>query len=145
MTKRFLWLGIPLLNTLFQIFIKLAAEHAQGFGSINEWLARVMTAPWMLAAIATEIMCFILWMQVLSELDLSKAFPLSAISYVLVLASSWLLFGEEISALRLLGSALILGGVWLIGTASLQKVKQEGKSRQIDLVTRSHNASSPLT
>jgi drug/metabolite transporter (DMT)-like permease len=126
-SSRLFWLGIPVLNTLFQIFIKLASEEVKGFGSIGEWLVRAVMSPWMLGAIAIEIACFIIWMHVLSELDLSKAFPLSAISYVLVLASSWLLFNEEITALRLIGSTLILGGVWLIGTASMQQDKNQGK------------------
>ena len=64
-------------------------------------------------------------MQVLSELDLSKAFPLSALSYVLVLLSSWLYFREQMTTLQLLGSALILGGVWLIGTASGRSSPQQ--------------------
>jgi drug/metabolite transporter (DMT)-like permease len=136
--SRLLWLGIPVLNTLFQIFVKLAADEVRLSGSGNEWLVRSLMSPWMLGAITIEIACFIVWMQVLAELDLSKAFPLSAISYVLVLTSSWLFFHEEITTLRLLGSALILGGVWLIGTASSEHDK--GTSRSIPL---GHPAANP--
>ena len=53
-------------------------------------------------------------MQVLSELELSKAFPLTAFSYILILAASWAFFGEPLSPLQFIGSALILAGVWLI-------------------------------
>jgi drug/metabolite transporter (DMT)-like permease len=113
--QRLSWLAIPVLNTLFQIFIKLAADSSKGHAS--DWFS-ALASPWFLAAVAIEIVGFLIWMQVLSELDLSKAFPLSALSYVLVLLSSWLYFREQITALQLIGSALILGGVWLIGTAS---------------------------
>jgi drug/metabolite transporter (DMT)-like permease len=116
--NRLIWIGVPVLNTLFQIFIKLAAEQTTEFRLSGEWLFQTMSSPWMLASIAVEIVTFFIWMRVLSELDLSKAFPLSAISYVLVLASSWLYFGEEINMLQLLGSGLILCGVWCIGTAT---------------------------
>lgn len=115
--QRLSWFAIPVLNTLFQIFIKLAADAAGG-GHASDWFSGPLASPWFLAAVAVEIACFLIWMQVLSELDLSKAFPLSALSYVLVLLSSWLYFREQISALQLVGSALILGGVWLIGTAA---------------------------
>jgi drug/metabolite transporter (DMT)-like permease len=121
--QRLSWLAIPVLNTLFQIFIKLAADGASGHGT--SWFSGSLASPWFLAAVAVEIACFLIWMQVLSELDLSKAFPLSALSYVLVLLSSWIYFHEQITALQLIGSALILGGVWLIGTAS-----GHGSSRQ---------------
>ncbi len=113
---RLSWLAIPVLNTLFQIFIKLAADSSRGHAS--DWISGSFASPWFLAAVAIEIVGFLIWMQVLSELDLSKAFPLSALSYVLVLLSSWLYFREQITALQLIGSALILCGVWLIGTAS---------------------------
>ncbi len=115
--QRLSWFAIPVLNTLFQIFIKLAADAAGG-GHASGWLSGSLASPWFFAAVAVEIACFLIWMQVLSELDLSKAFPLSALSYVLVLLSSWLYFREQMTTLQLLGSALILGGVWLIGTAS---------------------------
>ena len=112
-----------MLNTLFQIFIKLAADAVSGHAS--GWFSGSLASPWLLAAIAVEIVCFLIWMQVLSELDLSKAFPLSALSYVLVLLSSWLYFREQIIVLQLIGSALILGGVWLIGTASGRSSPQQ--------------------
>ena len=110
------WLAIPLLNTLSQLFIKVAAEHVTGSGAA--WLHSAVTSPWMLATVAAEAACFLIWMRVLAELDLSRAFPLSAIGYVLILAASWLIFEESISLLQLVGSGLILAGVWLISTAA---------------------------
>lgn len=114
-TSRLLWLAIPLLNALSQIFIKLAAQQVSGAGWT--WLQQTVTSPWMIAAIVVEGLCFVIWMQVLTELELSKAFPLTAFSYILILAASWTFFGEPISPLQLIGSALILAGVWLISAA----------------------------
>ncbi|MBA8881270.1 EamA family transporter [Phyllobacterium myrsinacearum] len=112
------WFAIPVLNTLFQVFIKLAAEQMTGLGFDVAWLVHAVTSPWMLAAIAAEVVCFVFWLQALAQLDLSKAFPLTGISYVMILATSWLVFREDITALQIIGSTLILIGVWLIGTAS---------------------------
>ena len=53
----------------------------------------------------------------------SKAFPLSAVSYILILCTGWFIFNEAILPLQLLGGTLILAGVWLIGTADY-KVKE---------------------
>lgn len=119
------WLGIPVLDMLSQLFIKLAAEHVTGSGLT--WLHNTVTSPWMIAAIAVEAACFVIWMRVLAELDLSLAFPLSAISYILVIAASWLIFGESISLLQLTGSGLILAGVWLIGTAGRGALPESGR------------------
>jgi multidrug transporter EmrE-like cation transporter len=109
------WLGMPVLSTLSQLFIKLTSEQLNGSGWI--WLENALTSRWMIAVLGVEIALFFVWMRVLTDLDLSKAYPLSAISYILILATGWLVFGENISRLQLIGSGLILAGVWVISTA----------------------------
>lgn len=111
------WFSIPVLNTLFQIFIKRGAEQLDDSIGWAGWLSQSLASHWILAAIAVEILCFFVWMHVLSKLDLSKAFPLSGISYVLIVASGWFVFGEPIAPLQVVGGSLILAGVWLIATA----------------------------
>ena len=116
-SMRLTWLAVPVLNTLFQFFAKLGATQL-GNSEGTAWLEDVLTSHWILAAVIVEIVCFFIWMTVLAELDLSKAFPLSGISYVLIIASGWLAFGEPIVGLQIIGSGLILAGVWLIAGAS---------------------------
>ncbi|MBX5204741.1 EamA family transporter [Rhizobium sp. NZLR1] len=116
-SMRLTWLAVPVLNTLFQIFMKLGAtqlNRAEGATLLHDALA----SHWILAALVVEVVCFFVWMTILAELDLSRAFPLSGISYVLIIASGWLMFGEPIAALQVVGSGLILAGVWLIAGAS---------------------------
>ena len=111
-----IWLMVPLLNMAQQILLKQSAIDADRAG--GTWLVDILSSHWFLAAIVAEIVCFAIWMTVLSELDLSKAFPLSAISYVLIMGVAWIVFDEPLPPLRLAGSLLILAGVWLIATAS---------------------------
>ncbi|MFD1747338.1 EamA family transporter [Rhizobium helianthi] len=114
---RMLWLYVPILNALQQIFLKQSAStFVDDFGM--NWLTALLSSPWFLLAIAAEIACFVLWIRILAEVDLTKAFPISAISYVFVLASAWFLYDEPASLLQLVGSALIMTGVWWISTAS---------------------------
>jgi drug/metabolite transporter (DMT)-like permease len=117
MQMRLSWLAVPVLNTLFQFFIKLGAEQMNG-GGTEGWLWQALSSYWILAAIAVEIGTFFIWMNVLAELDLSRAFPLSGISYVLIIATGWFVFGERVVALQVVGSGLILLGVWLIAGAN---------------------------
>ncbi|MBB3286528.1 MULTISPECIES: EamA family transporter [Rhizobium] len=124
MPMRFSWLAVPVLNTLFQFFIKHGAEQLSD-GSIEGWLWQALSSYWILAAIAVEIACFFIWMNVLAELDLSRAFPLSGVSYVLIIATGWFVFGERIVALQVIGSGLILLGVWLIAGANVAPGEQD--------------------
>jgi drug/metabolite transporter (DMT)-like permease len=128
---RLSWFAVPVLNTLFQIFIKRGAEDIDGKGAMLSWLGSALHNPWVLAAIAVEIICFFLWMKILAELDLSRAFPLSAVSYVLVIASGWLIFGEPVVALQVIGSTLILAGVWLIAVGKDDRETREAAPKLI--------------
>ncbi|WP_245441555.1 EamA family transporter [Rhizobium vallis] len=116
-SMRLTWLAVPVLNTLFQVFMKLGAVQLSGAEGAT-LLHDALASHWILAALVVEVVCFFVWMTILAELDLSRAFPLSGISYVLIIASGWLMFGEPIVALQIVGSGLILAGVWMIAGAS---------------------------
>ncbi len=118
------WAAIPVLNVLQQVLLKLSAAGqppAEGFA----WMLQIMASPWFQAAIVAEVVCFVLWLTVLAELDLSRAFPLSAVSYVLVMAIAWLLFGERVYPLQIVGSGLILGGILCVATAPMAETSGE--------------------
>jgi drug/metabolite transporter (DMT)-like permease len=53
-------------------------------------------------------------MYVLAEAELSAAFPLTAVSYLLVIGLGWFGLHEPASPLQILGAAAILAGVWLL-------------------------------
>jgi len=55
-----------------------------------------------------------LWLIVLSRMDLSFAYPLLSVGYILVLLFSWLVFKENVSLVRWLGVVVICFGVFLI-------------------------------
>ena len=56
----------------------------------------------------------VFWLVALSRVDLSYAYPFASLSYVVMLTASWLLFNENITSLRLLGTVVIGLGVFLI-------------------------------
>ncbi len=111
------WLAIPALNTLQQLFLKLGASDAGSSVAGSDWLGNLLVSPWFAAAVAAEIVCFVIWMTVLAELDLSLAFPLSAASYVFIMLMAWLAFGERLDRRELVGSLFILAGIWCLVTA----------------------------
>jgi multidrug transporter EmrE-like cation transporter len=117
-SMRLSWFAVPVLNTLFQVFLKRGAEQLDPNAGLSAWLPQALVSHWIMAAIVVEIACFAIWMTVLAELDLGKAFPLSGISYLLVIATGWFVFGEPVVGLQLIGGGLILFGVWLIAGAN---------------------------
>ena len=56
----------------------------------------------------------ILWLQVLTDLDFSVAFPLVSISYVIALFIGRFIFDENVNFCRVLGVLLICSGVFFV-------------------------------
>lgn len=113
-----LFLVMPLLGLAYQLTAKETALALAGVPFSIEWLIAAAQLHWAQALVALEILSFGVWMVVLSELKLSEAFPLSAISYALVVLASWTLLHETGTLLQVLGGGAILAGAWLIGRPS---------------------------
>jgi multidrug transporter EmrE-like cation transporter len=113
---RLLFLVLPLLGAGYQIAAKSAAIGLPEGGLSLHWLAALARNPWTWAMLAFEAASFVTWMSILARIKLSEAFPLSAVSYVLVVAAGWLIFHEPPRLLEAVGGATILAGVWLIGS-----------------------------
>lgn len=68
----------------------------------------------LIAGLATYGCGTLLWIYCLGKLDLSIAFPASAAQFIFVLAGAHWILGEQISALQLIGTAIILLGIALL-------------------------------
>ena len=113
---------LPILSLSYQV---VAKEIAQVLGQTPfglAWIAQLVHLPWALLLLAIEIASFAAWMTALSQMKLSAAFPMSAVSYVLIIVTSWTLFGEPASAQQVIGGAIILTGIWLIGRSEPEAV-----------------------
>ena len=84
---------------------------ANQLGSI---LWRIGTNPYVIIGLAIYVSGTVFWLVTLSRVDLSYAYPFASLSYVVMLAASWLLFSENITSLRLLGTLVVCAGVFLI-------------------------------
>ncbi len=56
----------------------------------------------------------VLWLWVLSRLDVSLAYPLVSLGFVVTLALGVVWLGEPLSWTRVAGCGLIVAGVWLL-------------------------------
>lgn len=77
-------------------------------------LGKMASSPVILLAIALYVIGTLLWLVVLSRENLSFAYPLLGLSYVLVVLVSKITLGEPITLMRLVGAATISLGVIII-------------------------------
>ncbi len=106
---------MPILGLAYQVAAKKTALAMESTRFGFEWLALLVRQPWAQAMLALEVCAFAAWMTVLSEMKLSAAFPLTVIAYVLIVAASWFFFPEPADLMQIIGGAIILGGIWLMG------------------------------
>jgi multidrug transporter EmrE-like cation transporter len=104
-----------LFDTAVQIAFKLAGKQL-GDGALDlAWLTAASQSPAVWCAVALYFTVFVLWMLILQQIDLSRAFPLTGLTYVTVPAAGLLLFNENLDWAQGVGIAFILGGVVLVG------------------------------
>ena len=112
--RRFYAIGFGLLmtfDTLAQVSFKLAANHALPLAFGAAWMLRVFAAPWIYGAILGYIGAFFSWMTLLKHAPIGPAFAASHLEVISVLAISAFFFNEQLTAMQLLGSVLIVVGI----------------------------------
>lgn len=91
-----------------QILFKLCAESYRVEGLMANKTLSLFTAAIVLYGVTTLV-----WIWVLHRSELGKIYPLMALAFILVPASSYFLFGERFSAQYIAGVALIAAGIML--------------------------------
>ncbi len=77
-------------------------------------LWKMATNPFVFFGLAIYLIGTVFWLAALSRVDLSFAYPFASLSYVIMLVASWLMFNEQITLSRMLGTLVIGIGVLLI-------------------------------
>lgn len=77
-------------------------------------LWRMTTNPFVVVGLGVYVMGTVFWLSALSRVDLSYAYPFASLSYIVMLVASILIFKENITLLRLVGTLVVGLGVLLI-------------------------------
>lgn len=77
-------------------------------------LIQVFTNGWVMLGVLCFVTSMILWLKVISTMELSRAYPSVSLSYVIVFLFSMLLFKEGASASKIVGLISIMAGVFLL-------------------------------
>ena len=88
-------------------------------------LIALTASPYFWLGAAGMVASFIVWMTVLSSIDLSLAFPLGSLSFILIPILSVIFLGEAVPGMRWLGIAFIIGGIIMLSMS-----EKEGEAAQ---------------
>lgn len=75
---------------------------------------KIMQNPPILMGISMYVLSLAIWLMVLSRVQVSYAYPLVSIGYIVNAVAAYFLFGEPLTSMRMLGIMIIIAGVCLI-------------------------------
>ena len=112
-------LGSVSLGVVGQLSLKVGmnqvgAIESTALGQLRATAARVFSMPLVWVGLGCYGVSALLWMVIVSRLDLSRAYLLLASMYVLIPLASWLVLGESIPPLRWLGMVVVVLGVAIV-------------------------------
>jgi multidrug transporter EmrE-like cation transporter len=106
-----------LLNCAAQIAMKKGMIGVGEVGSARifvEAFPRMVLNVFLWASLFCYVISILLWMVVLSRVDVSFAYPFLSIGYIVSSIAGYFLFGENVSLNRIIGILIICVGVVLI-------------------------------
>jgi multidrug transporter EmrE-like cation transporter len=107
-----------LLNAAAQLLLK-AGTNAVGhfeFSGANilpiGW--KVATQPYIIGGLSCYVVSVVVWILALSRVEVSIAYPMLSIGYVVNAVAAYFLFGEAVGVQRLVGIGIIVLGVYVV-------------------------------
>lgn len=124
------WAILLTIETLGQIALKVAGAQVGAFQLDRRSVLAALSTPWLWLALGCYLGQFAVWMTILEKSTLSAAFPTSAIAFVAIMIASRAVFGDPMGWEKILGSAIIVAGILLLG----------GDTQQVPLAPPRHDA-----
>lgn len=107
-----------LLNAAAQLFLKAGTLRIGEFAFSMENIVpigwRLATQPFIVAGVGCYAISLIVWIMGLSRVPVSIAYPMLSIGYIISAVAAWYLFGESLTAQKMIGIGFIVIGVYLV-------------------------------
>ena len=111
-----------LLNASAQLLLKAGMTQIGHFAfsgaNILPISLKVLQTPTILGGLFAYVVSVGVWLLVLSRVNVSYAYPMLSIGYVVNAVAAYYLFGEDISIIRMTGIFVIIAGVYLVSQGS---------------------------
>ena len=97
-----------LLNAAAQLLLKAGTNAVGAFEFSRDnvlpvgW--KLASEPHIIGGLACYVVSVVVWIMALSRVEVSIAYPMLSIGYVVNAIAAWYLFGEAVTAMRMTGS-----------------------------------------
>ena len=101
-----------------QTLIKQGMNKIGNFSAMPfvQFLVKSFMSPFVVIGIGLYVISAIIWLMLLSRINLSVAYPSLSLGYLLILFISWFYLRETVTPYQLAGVFLIIAGIYLVMT-----------------------------
>ncbi len=107
-----------LLNAAAQLLLKAGTNAIGAFEFSRENIVpvgwKLASEPHIITGLACYVVSVVVWIMALSRVEVSIAYPMLSIGYVVNAIAAWYLFGEAVTMMRLTGIGFIIIGVFIV-------------------------------
>ena len=107
-----------LLNAGAQLLLKAGTNSVGVFEFSRDNIIpvgwKLATEPHIMGGLGCYVISVVVWIMALSRVEVSIAYPLLSVGYVVNAIAAYYLFGEAVTPMRLTGIAIIIVGVWVV-------------------------------
>ncbi|MBI4189568.1 MAG: EamA family transporter [Betaproteobacteria bacterium] len=107
-----------LLNAGAQLLLKAGTNSVGMFEFSRDNILpvgwKLATEPYIAGGLGCYVISVVVWVLALSRVEVSIAYPMLSIGYVINALAAWYLFGEAVTLTRLAGIGIIIIGVYLV-------------------------------
>lgn len=107
-----------LLNAGAQLLLKAGTNAVGVFAFSSDNLVpvgwKLATELHIIGGLGCYVLSVIVWILALSRVEVSIAYPMLSIGYVVNALAAWYLFGEAVTLTRLAGIGIIIIGVYIV-------------------------------
>ena len=112
------WILFIVVETATQVAFKSAGATLDDRSGLLHLVTQALSTPIVLLGFTLYFAGFLVWMTILKDVDLGRAFPMTAIIYISTLVAAVILFHERLNATRIAGVVVIALGVALLASDS---------------------------
>ena len=110
-------LGV-LLNAAAQLLLKAGTNTVGQFefsgANILPIGMKFALEPHILGGLTCYVVSVVVWIMALSRVEVSIAYPMLSVGYVVNAVAAWYLFGEQVTLERMVGIGIIILGVFVV-------------------------------
>ncbi|AJC65192.1 MULTISPECIES: EamA family transporter [Dickeya] len=96
---------------------QISIPHQIDLANITKLIGEITFNFYLFSGILFQVVALLSWVYVLKKVDVSFAYPFISLGFVFVMLMGYLIFNESLTLMKVIGTLVIILGVFIMGKA----------------------------